>query len=158
MGAVREGDFIEYDEDIDVCIKYAELDNLKSLLFVLREKGLEVIRFTGELLSLERKGDYIDIYLFRHEKGKSWRCLGYEFPEKFFLTTEKINFLGYDFGCPKDKFEFLEICYGGDWKIPIVGKHARAVKNIWIRENIIPILPLWLKNTLKAVNRYLKGF
>jgi len=158
LGAVREGSFIDHDEDVDVFIKYDDLDHLKSILFILREKGLNVVRFTGELLSLERKNNYIDIYLFRQNKNNSWHCMGYEFPEVFFLNTKQIRFLGCEFSCPNKKYEFLKICYGSDWETPIVGKHAFATKHKWIRDNIAPLLPTPVKKFLKALSLYIQGY
>ena len=65
LGAVREGDFISYDEDIDVYILDENREKLLSLLFDFRKTGFEVARYENSLLSIIRKGDYIDIYFFR---------------------------------------------------------------------------------------------
>ena len=56
LGAVREHDFIEHDEDIDLWVHYSQKDLLLSLLFELRENGFEVLDGIGEVsfLSFEK--------------------------------------------------------------------------------------------------------
>jgi len=124
LGAIRENDFISYDEDVDVLILDKNKKKFLESLFDLIDIGFEVGRYDGELLSIMRNGEYIDIYFFR--KG----TLGYlinkgdKVKEKFLYETMKYEFLGEVFTIPKDYEGYLKYYYGNNWRIPIKNFHA----------------------------------
>jgi phosphorylcholine metabolism protein LicD len=124
LGAVREKDFIEHDEDTDIFI----LDENKSLLFDslfdLRNIGLEVGRLTPSLLSLIKDGEYIDIYFYKIKNNYIRECEGYEIKSYMLEELENYNFLGENFKVPKNPEKMLEILYGKNWKIPDINAKA----------------------------------
>ena len=59
LGAVREKDFISYDEDIDTYVFYEDLDKLINLLYKFKEHGFEVARYEKKaILTIIRKNEY----------------------------------------------------------------------------------------------------
>ncbi len=124
LGAIREHDFIAHDEDIDLFILKEDLDQFKSMLFDLRENGLEVIRYDRRdgLCSVMRKGEYIDIYIFDKLVPGVRETVGYPIPEKYVTELAPMKFKGLDILAPVESEEAMIFCYGETWNIPIVMK------------------------------------
>ncbi len=120
LGAVREHDFIEHDEDIDLFLleesKVAFMNNLPRLI----DCGFEIARYDRRgLLSIIRKGEYIDLYFFsNHSKGVR-TCSGWLIPETFLIQLAQFEFLDTLFYAPKDYLGLLEYEYGKSWITPI---------------------------------------
>lgn len=120
LGAVREHDFIEWDEDIDLFILEEEEEMFRDCLWELQEHGFDLIRYERRgLYSIMRKGEYIDFYVFqklteglRHTNGG-----GYIF-EKYITDMQEIDFKGVPLRIPKEYDEYLTFQYG-DWRKPV---------------------------------------
>lgn len=120
LGAVREHDFIEWDEDIDLFILEEEEDLFRNCLWELQEHGFYLIRYERRgLYSIMRKGEYIDFYVFqklieglRHTNGG-----GYIF-EKYITDMQEIDFKGVPLRIPIEYDEYLTFQYG-DWRKPV---------------------------------------
>jgi len=118
LGAIRENNFIEHDEDTDVFILEEDREKFLELLFLLKDEGFIVGRYSKSLLSLIRDGEYIDIYFF-HKKNKNYReCEGYIIKSDFLENLENYHFLGESFKIPAHSEKLLVVLYGKDWKIP----------------------------------------
>ncbi|MCB0743056.1 MAG: LicD family protein [Ignavibacteriae bacterium] len=65
LGAIRENNFIEHDEDIDLFVLEEDKEDLLSILKEIIDLGFEVVRYDGKLLSIIRHDEYIDFYFFR---------------------------------------------------------------------------------------------
>ncbi len=119
LGALREKDFIDHDEDIDVAADYADKDIFMSMLFELRESGFEVARWDPRgLLSIIRNNEYIDIYFFKKYNEKLMVNCGMPIPVKFFENQSSIDFKGVMFNAPSDLVGAMEFWYGKDWQTP----------------------------------------
>ena len=125
LGAYRNNDFIPWDHDIDFdCLApdfYDKCDEAKEefmkLGYIARlnkahwfaklniYKGLEKISFAA-LFPLPSPSE--NYYARARQK---WR-------QSLYQKTEIINFKGMDFICPSPIEEYLEYCYGKDWRIP----------------------------------------
>lgn len=123
LGAIRENNFIAHDEDTDVFILHEYKDHFFELLPTLKENGLELVRYNGNLLSFMKDDEYIDIYFFKEKnkfRVKKIRTLddSYNIPAKYMNTPIKYHFLDMDILIPNNPEKVLKILYGKNWKIP----------------------------------------
>lgn len=125
LGAVRERDFIDWDEDVDVFLLEEKRDDFLSSLWELRRNGLELVRVEGDLYSLMRNEDYIDIYVFR--AAPDGRVCNEDFVPSGYLENcqATTDFLGERYRVPNDIDSFLCYCYGKDWRTPKRGAPAK---------------------------------
>lgn len=131
LGAVREDNFIEHDVDTDVGMAVSQINMLEAAVSDLKRSGFEFIRVLPDIsmVSLLRKNEYIDIYMFRKIDNDhiSWRCNGYIVKEDYFSNLTDIHFLGEQFSVPCNYIRYLEEVYGQDWKIPKQNAHAKPI-------------------------------
>lgn len=149
LGAVREHDFIEHDEDIDLFLKEEDKRHLFDILPQLLDNDFEIARYDRRgLISIIRKGEYIDLYFFS-EYGNDIRiCSGWCIPACFLTELTELSFQDALFKVPKNYIAYLEFEYGESWHIPI--PYANFEMPRWriiffkIKEKIKDILPDWL--------------
>ena len=166
LGAIREHDFIEHDEDIDLFILREDLDIFKSMLFELRDNGFEVIRYDRRdgLCSIMRKGEYIDIYIMAPLIEGVRETLGDPIPAKYVTDLVEYDFQGAKFLAAREAEEAMMFNYGGTWNVPIVMKpynmsflaKLKSKLNWWvyyIMPNFI-FNPLMEKRAVKKMERY----
>ena len=166
LGAIREHNFIDHDEDIDLFVLSEDRQKIIDTLPEICAAGFEVIRYhrTKKLLSVMKNEQYID-FNFYEPYNKDIRCSGGGLILDRFLTqTTTINFLGADFRVPKDYYGYLECAYSKNWKIPVVWNNYEMpwweIKIRNIAEKIKEILPLPMYNYLlsfsanKEINRH----
>lgn len=149
LGAIRENDFIEHDEDIDLFVLAESRDLLLNVLFELKENGFDVVRYDRRgLVSIIRNNEYIDIYIFEKFKKGVRICCGECVLEKFIKETTSIEFLSEYFTVPKDYFEYLNFEYGSDWKVPIPYTDFDVRKGVKILVHVKERVKLLLPNFL----------
>lgn len=119
LGIVRENNFIEWDEDIDLYILQEEEEAFKNLLWDLKDAGFDIVRYERRgLYSIMRNGEYIDFYVLRKITPDLRHLGGGEFIfEKYLVDTTKFNFKGLLIDIPSEYDELLTFLYG-DWRIP----------------------------------------
>lgn len=165
LGAIREHDFIEHDEDVDLFLFEEDKQHFFSILHLLTNVGFRIARYDRRgLLSIMRKGEYIDLYFFAIFERDIRICSGWCVPERFLKETVLMSFLGSDFMIPKDFISFLEYQYGKEWKKPVPYTDFKI--SVWkkkffiMKEKIKDILPDWIyfylvrRNEKKLIKYY----
>jgi len=155
LGAVREKDFIEHDEDTDTYILEKDRERLLALLFELRKSGFEVARYENSLLSLIRDGDYIDVYIFKKNIFNVYICNGYIVKSKYMHKFSTVSFLEQRFNTLRYPISFLENVYGKDWRVPKKGFNARTYQSF---ENIARLVKVCLPESIvRKLRLLIKG-
>ena len=133
LGAVREKDFIDHDEDIDLGADFKDVDLFMSMLFELRDHGFEVARLDDRgLISIIRKNEYIDIYFFKKYNDKLMINCGEPLPTKYLENQAELEFKGIKFSAPADIEGVMEFWYGKNWQTPIQWLNFHTPKwKIW---------------------------
>ncbi|AWV91135.1 hypothetical protein DN745_18105 [Bradymonas sediminis] len=157
LGAIRDNGFIPWDEDVDLFVLDEDRQLFLSLLFEMRQEDLEVVRYTGDLLSLMRGSDYIDIYFMRRKLFGDRVCGADRLRARFFETRETIQFLGRSFPTVAEPEAFLDYAYGKDWKTPIKHKHAEVVPVYNRCKSLIRVAQIKATERLKNVAKTFIG-
>ena len=146
LGVVREHDFIEWDEDIDLYLLKEDEESFKDGLWTLREHGFELVRYDKRgLYSVMRNNEYIDFYLLRKISDNLWYDNGKEFLfDRFVTDLIDYDFKGITLKIPRDYDEFLTFQYG-DWRTPVkyadYGMSRSRIllgRAFWELKNLIP--------------------
>ena len=152
LGIIRENNFIEWDEDIDMFILKEEKDKLLNALWKLKEEGFELVRVDrcDYLYSIMRNSEYIDFYIMENISPEVRTSFGEHFVLDRFLTDlREWDFRGLTINVPKDYEECLEFIYG-DWRTPV--KYANFNQSKW---QILKLkLRTWLKSRLPYSIRF----
>lgn len=144
LGIIRDGNFIDWDEDIDLNILQEDIDNFKNSLWDLKEIGFELFRCDrcGHLYSVTRNGEYVDFYIMEKISPEIRTNMGPDFVfDKHLINLMDWNFKGLNIQVPIEYESYLEMMYG-DWKTPVqyanyeLNKFQIFKKNLWT----------WLKN------------
>lgn len=129
LGIVREHDFIEWDEDIDLYILEEDEEKFRCTLWNLKEEGFELVRYERRgLYSIMRNGDYIDFYVLK-KISNNLRHSNVSFIfEKYLNDVTTIDFKGVSVKIPIEYDEYLTLEYG-DWRTPV--KYANFELSKW---------------------------
>lgn len=140
LGAVRESDFIEGDEDTDIFVLAEDKGIFLALIPGFRKLGFEIARYDGPLLSVIRDDEYIDIYFFQR-KLVGRRAGDLFVPKMFFSRFDHIDLFGISFPTVSRPTQFLKYTYGKSWEIPQTGVHAAGKPAFWkkIRSFLSPV-------------------
>lgn len=120
LGAIREQDFIDHDEDIDLLVLGEYKQKLFDFLPELRKIGFEVARYDRRnLMSLMKDGEYIDFYFVSLRNDGTRYCSGIILPIEITDETIDYNFKGLNIKIPKEYIKFLRYEYGDNWMTPV---------------------------------------
>lgn len=169
LAAVREGDFIDSDNDIDIGIPGAFSDLWQPLKRLLCGEGFDLIKereLFGKknVLGFKRNRVRLDIFFF-YEKDDFWWhgwcgpdeqdrrgeykvCRVNIFSKMLFENLKEIEFKGKRCFIPNPSEQYLFERYGKDWRIPDPDykywKDCKAIdKNFFNEERVIFIGGVW---------------
>ena len=153
LGIIRDGHFIDWDEDIDLNILMEDVEKLKNSLWDLRERGFELFRYDrcGHLFSITKNGEYVDFYIMEKISPEVRTNMGPDFVlDKHLTNLIDWNFRGLTIQVPKEYEAYLELMYG-DWRTPVqyadfeLNKLQIFKKNFWTWFKNLPPLSIRLK-------------
>lgn len=130
LGAVRDGNFIEWDDDADLLCFAEDKERYERLAIPeLEQRGFYVpqdgVSATDSFIirGRENRREKVDCWWFRRQ-GSFYvydpeRCPNWlSYDHKFFDNTGQMEFLGEQFAIPNEVDKFLELHYGKEWVIP----------------------------------------
>lgn len=144
LGAIREKGFIAHDEDTDLYILQEDKERLFTLLPILKDNGLELIRVHNDLISIIKNNEYIDIYYAKKPSNillaNKRRILDNFLNKKDIENPVSFKFLGIDTFIPNNSVKMLRNIYGKSWQTPIVYEQNNAVSFLSRVSSRFPIL------------------
>ncbi len=151
LGIIRDNDFIDWDEDIDLMVKSEDKEELLDALWDLREIGFEFIRQDRcfHTLSVMRNGEYIDFNIMDSVSPELRTDYGGAFFfEKHLTDLVEFDFKGLKVMIPKDYEDYLTFMYG-DWRTPVRYIPPDLSKKIKVKRKVLQklkqLLPFGLR-------------
>lgn len=160
LGAVREGDIIPWDYDVDFFIRAADVRRILQLNPLLASDGIVLRRMamsaqalaldtgglsegSGPRLTIElhgvQAGDMYPLSLFDDGvlrwydfEHESYWCPDCSFPHHFMERTSDVTLRGRTYRAPQAAERWLEAIYGASWRTPFrAGDTPASDTNVW---------------------------
>lgn len=130
LGALREKDFIDHDDDIDIGVFARDRDAILALIPELEKRGFKTRSVRGErVYKLERRAIQLDLFFEvpKHTlRGRRWDLEGKAtIAARHLDRLEEIEFLGHRFPVPHDPLGVVRSLYGRTWNVPIPDSTSR---------------------------------
>jgi lipopolysaccharide cholinephosphotransferase len=132
LGALRERDFIAFDDDADMEIYERDEESFLALLPELESRGLTMFGHNVDqnLYKFRGRGEQLDLFVARERRTllgrRVWDIEGRSsVPARHLDSLEEVDFLGCIFKIPADPYALIRNLYGRNWRIPIEHFPAR---------------------------------
>jgi lipopolysaccharide cholinephosphotransferase len=130
LGALREKDFIDHDDDVDIGVFERDRDVILALMPELEKRGFKLLYVRGErLYKLERRKTELDFFFTVSKKtlrGRRWDLEGKAtIAARHLDRLDEIEFLGHRFPVPHDPLGVVRSLYGRTWNVPIPDSASR---------------------------------
>ena len=168
LGIIRENNFIDWDEDIDLNILEEDIEQFKLSLWDMIDAGFEILRCErcNHLYSVRRNNEYIDFYILEKVSPEVRTNMGTDFVlDRHVTNLRDWDFRGLTIQIPMEYEQYLELMYG-DWRTPIqyadfeLNELQILRKKIWVwLKELLPFpirLKLLKKHHRKHLNKFLK--
>ena len=125
LGAVREGRFIPWDDEMDTAgvigMHGLTIETLDRVAEAFRERGFYCLIKHNSFYSIVnfiKDGVRVDWTCHHIVDGKAYEFPGVELPLSIFEHSREIEFIGAKFRIPDPPEEYLRLKYGPEWRTP----------------------------------------
>ena len=125
LGAIREKDFIQWDNDIDIAVFeqfWNNYEKMDKIINELSKKNMFIINLWNLISITIRKEKILANISYIRKDEKSYYKYNNQgkniYPKECFDILEKRKFLGREIWFPSNPELFFTSVYGKDWKIP----------------------------------------
>jgi len=140
LGAYREKDFIEYDNDVDLKAKAEDfVPKYPLLVEKIKEKGYGIWKGKFPFRRVSRMSvregafhvDITSLYLIGNERWLPGKKHSFVYPARLFENPDQINFLGRWFNIPTPVTEYLTLTYEFDYMTPKLATEYKRSKELF---------------------------
>lgn len=157
LGAVRSGDFIPHDKDIDIGLTNPDPERWRAAVDEIVTSGFKIVSQTNrqDLVRFRKTQVLFDVCVFVRRKGflrGYLTCSTHVIRYKYLRFLETRELRGSKFSVPNNAEKLLRELYGDDWKVPRIG--VPGVSKSWFRDTVL-IRPRWVSESAERVVDFL---